>query len=298
MILSKNFSPPGFVSELLYKSLKAINFSEKVFTKMLTKPDRGTNQLAVNKINKKLSLVESYIDGFRIITVSGKTSSNKHIIFLHGGAYFAEPVKGHRQLVERLALSGFVVSFINYPLAPENNAEITIGLVEKAFNEIATQYSGDEFFLFGDSAGGGIALSLLQILRDNNHPKIPTKTVLVSPWLDISMSNTDISDYINKDVLLSCCGLIQCGKIYAQDIDLKDPKVSPIYGKLDGLSQIKIFVSDYELFYPDCQLLKQKLDLATGSSATLTIKEKMIHDWIVLPIKERKETIDEIVEFF
>jgi hypothetical protein len=65
---------------------------------------------------------------------------------------------------------------------------------------------------------------------------------------------------------------------------------------LYNLSKIEIFVSNYELFYPDCKLLKQKLDRTHGSSAKLTVKNKMIHDWIVLPVRERKETIDEIVD--
>jgi acetyl esterase/lipase len=265
---------------------------------MLTNPDRGTNHISSNKFNGKLLVVESYIDGFKIVTVRKKESTNKHIILLHGGAYISEASKGHRQLIESLALSGFIVSFIDYPLSPENNAAITISLVEKAFNKIAEEYPNDEFFLFGDSAGGGLALALLQILRDNNNQYIPLKTVLVSPWLDISMTNKDILDYISKDVLLSYEGLKECGKLYAQDIDLKDPRVSPIYGNFDKLSKIKIFTSNFELFYPDCLLLKNKLDLAHGTTAFLTVKEEMIHDWIVLPIKERKETIDEIIDFY
>ncbi len=292
-------SPPSLKSRLIYYSLRLLNFSERVFHKLLTNPDRGTNQISPNKLNRKLLVDQSTLDGFKIATVRGKNPTNKHIILLHGGAYFAEAVKGHRQLIEKLVLlHDFKVSFIDYPLSPENNATITIRFVVKAFNKIANEFQDDELLLFGDSAGGGLALALLQILRDNNTPRIPLKTVLVSPWLDISMSNREISDYNGKDVLLNYNGLKQCGEIYSQDLDLKDPKVSPIYGNLENLSKIMIFVSDSELFYPDCKLLKEKLDSASGSTALLKLKEKMIHDWIVLPIKERDDTIYEMVDFY
>ncbi len=297
--LFSQYFHPSLKSRLIYYFLGLSNFSERIFHQLLTNPDRGTNQISSDKLKGELFLNQFELDSFKIATVSSKKSTTNHIIFLHGGAYFAEAVKGHRQLIEKLVLLyDFKVSFIDYPLSPENNAMITIRFVEKAFHKIAIEFPNDEFVLFGDSAGGGLALALIQILRDNNNPHRPLKTVLVSPWLDISMSNCEIAAYTGKDVLLNLNGLRECGKIYAQDLDLKDPKVSPVYGNLDNLAQIKIFVSDSELLYPDCMLLKRKLDSASGSTAFLSIKEKMVHDWIVLPINERDDTIDEMVDFY
>ena len=297
VLLTKS-SPPSFASKLIYRSLKLLKISNKIFTKLLSNPDRGTNHLSPDKFSGKLLVTESLLDGFKIVSASKKDCTNKHILLFHGGVYIGEASKGHRQLVERLALSGFMVSFMDYPLSPENNALITISWVEKAFNKMVKEYPNDIFFLFGDSAGGGLALALLQILKNNNNRHIPLKTVLVSPWLDISMTNPDILDYISKDVLLSYEGLKKGGKLYAQDVDVKDPRVSPIYGHFDNLAEIKIFVSNMELFYPDCLLLKSKLAAAPGTTGFLSVKEKMVHDWIVLPIRERKEIVEEIVEFY
>jgi epsilon-lactone hydrolase len=297
--LLNHFFQPSLKSRLIYYFLGLSNFSERIFRQLLTNPERGTNQISPEKFKGGLFFDQSELDGFKMATLRSKKPTAQHIILLHGGAYFAEAVKGHRQLIEKLVLlHDYKVSFIDYPLAPENFATTTINLVEKAFYKIANEFPDDELLLIGDSAGGGLALALIQILRDHQYPRIPLKTVLISPWLDISMSNSEISAYTMKDVLLDYHGLKKCGKIYAQDLDLKDPKVSPIYGNMENLSKIKIFVSDSELFYPDCLLLKLKLDSASGSNAFLSIKEKMVHDWIVLPIKERDNTIDEMVDFF
>ncbi|MFO7671096.1 MAG: alpha/beta hydrolase [Bacteroidales bacterium] len=286
-------------SKILYHTLKSINFSGRVFNRLLNNPKRNTSVLSPARFKKKLNVEKTEIDGFNVLTMRTAEASNGHIIFLHGGAYIAEAVKGHRYLIEKFALSdAFKVSFIDYPLAPENNALTTLRIVAKAYREIINSNPQDTIFLLGDSAGGGLALALLQLLKKNSDTGMPLKTALLSPWLDISMSNPDMINYIDTDILLNVKGLIECGKLYADQLDVKDPMVSPLFGNLENLSQIKIWVSDYELFYPDCVLLNKKLNAADGSKSSLIVKEKMIHDWIIFPIRERDETIVEIADFF
>ena len=61
---------------------------------------------------------------------------------------------------------GLKVTFIDYPLAPEHTYEKTHEIVMKHTERLQLKNYGDEFYLFGDSAGGGLALAVLQILRD------------------------------------------------------------------------------------------------------------------------------------
>jgi len=51
---------------------------------------------------------------------------------------------------------------------------------------ISTQ-SPERVILAGDSAGGGMVLSLLVILRDQGLP-MPAGAVLISPWVDLCHS--------------------------------------------------------------------------------------------------------------
>ncbi|MBT4729447.1 MAG: alpha/beta hydrolase [Bacteroidetes bacterium] len=286
-------------SRMIYKMLKSADTKDKTFVKLLNNPERGTNEISASKINKKLQVEERIVNGFKVLTFQSPSATNKHIVFFHGGAYVAEAMKGHRILIEKLALIyHFKVSFIDYPLAPENDATLCLQMIQQAYIELIAANLNDEFYLLGDSAGGGLALSLLQLLRDNNRTIRPKKTVLLSPWLDISMSNPEILNFVDKDVLLSLSGLNECAKLYAREMDLKNPKVSPIYGNLENLSEIKVFVSTHELFYPDCSLLKSKIDSVQGSTIDLSFKKEMIHDWLVLPIPESDETIQEVADFF
>ncbi len=45
----------------------------------------------------------------------------------------------------------------------------------------------------GDGSGGALALSFVQSLLDNQQP-LPNKLYLISPILDATLSNKDISD--------------------------------------------------------------------------------------------------------
>jgi hypothetical protein len=45
-------------------------------------------------------------------------------------------------------------------------------------------------------------------------------------------------------------------------------------------------------------LLKEKIEQAEGTILELSIKYKMVHDWVMTPTPESDQTIDEIAQFF
>jgi len=295
--ISKNKT--SFFAKILYKTLKVTKVKEYLLKKLILEKEKTPSAITATNTNKHLNVKEFNIDGFNVFTFQNQFSSNNHIYFLHGGAYIAEANSGHKKFIEKLALQyNFKITFIAYPLAPMFTATKTVDVVTKAYYKLIENHKDENIFLFGDSAGGGLALTLLQILRDKKCDVMPKKTVLLSPWLDISMTNSSITDLIQDEVLLSVDGLIKCGQLYAGDLNPKDPIVSPIYGDCKLLSDIKIIVSKHEVFYADCLLLKSKLDSAQGTTASISTKEMMVHDWIVLPIKESHETLNEIANYF
>jgi monoterpene epsilon-lactone hydrolase len=290
---------PSTRSQLVYKTLDIANLNERIFEKLLDDPPRGKEAVSVEKLHSSLFTEERNVDGFGMLTITASQTARKHIFFLHGGAYVAEASSGHRKLIETLARDyGYRVTFIDYPLAPEHDILTCLEVLEQAYRLLVQEYDEDVFCLMGDSAGGGLALTFLQRLRDNGMETRPEKTILFSPWLDVGMTNPGIDTLVEKDVLLHKEGLIACGKMYAGGLELDDPRLSPIYGDLHELSQIKVFVSAHELFYPDCILLLEKAAAAQNTYVDLTVKERMVHDWVILPLRERDEALKEVAVFF
>jgi acetyl esterase/lipase len=262
-------------------------------------PKRNIMQFAASKINKKLKTDEWFIEGHQVITISPPQVTNHHIIFLHGGAYVIEGQDIHRNLAERFALEhGFKVSYIEYPLAPEKTVIDTHRVVLQAYLEITKKNPDDKFYLFGDSAGGGLAISLLQVFREKGITPFPIHTAVVSPWLDVTMNNERISEYEKKESILSVKSLKEAGVMYAGELDPKHPFVSPMFGSTENLGSILMFVGTHEVFFPDCVAFAEKLKNSTGTHAQMIIGEELFHDWVVVSIPESIKTINTIVNFF
>src|SRR5690606_3466899 len=109
----------------------------------------------------------------------------------------------------------------------------------------------------GNSAGGGLALGFAQKLRNENRTQPqPSQLILISPWLDITLSNPDIRMVDKKDKLLSIKGLRMAAKAYASSVDGNDFRVSPIYGDFSGLGKISLFIGTNDLFVADARKFK------------------------------------------
>jgi len=283
-------------SNVFQAVFKLINLKQRIYHDFKN-PPRNTGAMDGDKFNNKLDIKAWTVDGFNLLSASQK-SSNKHLIFLHGGAYILEATVFHQKFMETLAGQyGLAITFIDYPKAPENTYLTTHDVVLKAYLEIIHKYPGHEFYLLGDSAGGGLALALLQVLRDQRVNPFPKKTVLLSPWLDLTMTNEHIQEYEHKDHLLPVEGLIYAGKVYSGGEDLRNPLLSPLFGDMSNLGAIKLFYGTNEVLYPDCRELSKKISSSQGTSVDYFIGENMMHDWIIFPFKESKEAVRQIAEF-
>ena len=275
--------------------LKLVN-AKKLASRSVLHPKRAKRFNYPGRL-KKYQIDHFLVQNRIVVTFSPKTNTTKkHIVFLHGGAYTAEVKTGHWWLVEQIIeQSDCKVSFIQYPLAPENIHIQAHAMLNEAYSELIDKYPNDQFYLLGDSAGGGFCLAFAQALRDNAQNK-PVKIVLFSPWVDLSMSNPEIEELEQKDLLLSVETLKKCGSWYGDGIDIKSPVLSPLYGNMNDLNSVAIFVGTNEIFLPDCRLLKKKIE---NSNTALYYKEYdgMQHDWMHFPIKERYILLKDVLQY-
>lgn len=268
-------------------------------TRMLKKPKRGGRAVYADKLGKCFIGQDDEVDGFHILSVSGKMENRRHVIFLHGGAYVTEATAGHLRIVKRFVRDfGLHVTSVDYPLAPECTVEATHRVVLNVYKKFLTTYPDHEFCLFGDSAGGGLALALLQVLRDEGIERLPIRTALVSPWVDLTMSNPDMAALQRRDFILSVGGLSYAARAYAGDLPLTDVRLSPTYGNLDNLGDILVITSTNEILYPDCVLLAKKLGQAHGTTVQLDEIRGLFHDFVVAPVPQTGRTIEAVGKFF
>lgn len=287
-----------YSAKFVKQVFKIINMKKLVGITMIDPPKRrdiNAKQLERTGIPQKVNEVGE----FEIITLFPAHSTTHHVFYLHGGGYALEASPFHKDIQERFVKKfGLKVSYFDYPLAPENTAEITIERTLQAFEKLVFLYPDDQFYLFGDSAGGGLAMSLAQQLRDRQVAQRPLKSALISPWLDLSISDPRSDKLQEKDVLLEKDLLSEAGKNYAGDLPLRDPRVSPIYGDFTDLGEFLVIVGTDEILYPDVLRLEKKVKKVAGTQLQLEVAPDMMHDFVVYPLKESLPYIDQIGRCF
>ncbi|MBO1304803.1 alpha/beta hydrolase fold domain-containing protein [Enterococcus sp. 669A] len=277
---------------------KVINMKKLVGFNMIDPPKRR-NINAKQLSRTGIPQVSSTVDGHEVITLLPPHPTNRHVFYLHGGGYALEASPFHKDIQERFVKRyNLKVSYFDYPLAPENTAEKTLPITEAAFRQLVYSYPDDEFRLFGDSAGGGLAMSLAQQLRDIQLEKRPMKIALASPWLDATLSDPRTEELQDKDVVLEKDMLSEAGENYAGELPLNDPRVSPIYGRFDDLGELLVIAGTDEILYPDVLRLQERVVRSKNTEMTLEIVPGMMHDFVVYPLKESLRYIDQMGEFF
>ena len=221
--------------------------------------------------------------------------SGKHVIYLHGGAYVNSFASQHWDLMSKLVqASHCTVTAPNYPHAPEHCVRDVFELLLPLYDELAAGAGSSNITIMGDSSGGGISLALAQQLRDAGMDQ-PGRLILLSPWLDATLSNPEIAEFDKIDPFLGVAGLQYGGAAYARDVDPKSSLVSPVYGSFRDLAPISLFIGTRDILFPDCRKLR---DRAADEDVRIDYREYygMVHDWMLGPMPEARHAIAEIVD--
>ncbi len=246
---------------------------------------------------RRYRVEETVRDGRPVFTLSPKNGPvSKHVLYLHGGAYVYEMMSLQWKMLGRLLDQAEVsITVPLFPLAPEHTCEHVIAFVLAVYHTLLGEVDGKPILLLGDSAGGGLALCLSQQLRDLGSPA-PGGLVLISPWLDVTCPDPAQSALEKLDPLLALPGLREEGNWYAGTLALTDPRVSPLYGDLQGLPPMLVLTGTHDLLNADVHRLQAAM---SSAPASLRVSEypHMVHVWPSLPISEATEAINEILEF-
>jgi len=216
-----------------------------------------------------------------------------HVFYLHGGGYVLGFLPMFIRFANELvAKHNLRVSLVDYPLAPSADVDGIQQFVFESYCCLREKYPNDIFHLCGDSAGGALSMVLLQRLKASNQ-LMPSKTLLISPWVDANMAR-DFTPWDRLDVLLHRPSLTVAMDHYRKGRDLSDASLSPIYGDLSEWGDVAVVAGGGELFYPDLCRLKRELNKVEGTSLLWFEGVGLWHDWLYFDIPEAHSTRQDI----
>ena len=252
------------------------------------------------KWHKRFDIREFASRGFPVVTIEprgGARPGAPHLFYLHGGGYVMDIAAVHwdtvADLCERLGASATVPV---YPLAPENKAPEVLAAMHSLYLELAARHGAQNITIMGDSAGGGMSLALAQMLKADGAP-MPGSLVLYSPWLDATATAEGQRAIERRDRMLAVSGLEACGAMYSGDLARDDPRVSPLFGDLEGLSPIAIFSGTSDILIVDGRRLAKRLDEPGMPEHVYYEYKDMFHVWMLLPVPEAKQARSQTVDF-
>jgi epsilon-lactone hydrolase len=202
------------------------------------------------------------------------------LIFFHGGGYCSGSILSHRRLVtEAGRAAGVRTLAIGYRLAPEHPFPAAYDDALTAWRFLRSQgVLAARISIGGDSAGAGLAVALINQLRDA-HEQLPACAWLISPWTDLAMSGATLESKAAEDPVIHKEYLNELAEAYlSKGVDRKDPRVSPLYADLTGFPPILIQVGSDETLLDDATRFAAAAG-AADVSVTLEIWPHMIHAW-------------------
>lgn len=258
---------------------------------------RITNLQDITPPKKKVSIRSTHESGMQVFYINEEAENDGILIYLHGGAYLNPPASQHWGFWDKLSREADIMIIAPVYLKCTNyTAEESHAAMMDFYLNTVKKYEGKKIYIGGDSSGGGFALSLAQQLRDYDDVPQPEEIILICPWVDVTMTNPDIEDYVEIDAMLGnlCCADI-ITELWRGDKELTDPMISPLFGTFEDLGSITIFIGTREVLYPDTILLYEKA-VADGADVTLHVKEGMSHVYPIFPIPEATEARGIIAE--
>ncbi len=253
-------------------------------------------------MRRRLDISSKMRNGRLVYTVTPRpgrrraASAAGHVMYLHGGAYVQGIFRWHWYFIAAMAdRLGMTFTVPLYPLAPEHDCAEASAAVLGVYGELLAHHDPSRLVLMGDSAGGGLATSLAMQAVAAGLAK-PAALVLVSPWLDVTMTDPAQGELEKVDPLLVRAGPKAAGRWYAGAMSTTDPRVSPLYGEIAGLPPVLMFCGTHDILLTDARRLAARA-AAEGGDVEYHEEPGLMHVYPLLFFPESYKARDRIVGF-
>jgi len=188
---------------------------------------------------------------YRPRSLSDRRTDVPVVMWFHGGGFVQGNVVDYDPVCTWIAAQvGAVVVSVDYRMAPEHRAPVPAHDCVDATTWV--QVSGDvlradtsRMAVAGDSAGGNLAAVVAQVLRDHGIDALRHQT-LIYPATDMTMSSPSIDEHAEAPILTRRSVRTFRDHYLGPGHDRLDPRVSPLFGRLEGLPPALVQTADVD----------------------------------------------------
>jgi epsilon-lactone hydrolase len=279
---------PACSCSIIEKMDNKISSSRQNFEKL------GTLYKKADNVTIEKEIIENVICYW--FNKTNTETKNKIIIYLHGGCFVLGSINSHQALVSHFADKlDIPVLFIEYSLAPENPFPAAINEILKVYQFVLLKKEIHHIVFMGDSAGAGLSMSVISMLNRKNIAG-PDGLVMISPWMDLSVSSDSISGNAAIDPILTKEQLIAYTRLYLGDnkLSVANP-IETLFGKFPPTL---ILAGSSEILLDDSHMAYSAISVSQPIVKS-KIYESQTHVWLLdnINTEASKDAIEEIKNF-
>lgn len=237
------------------------------------------------------------VDGFWVR--APEAADDRIGVMLHGGGYIIGSAKGYRAYAADVSRATGARIFVpEYRLAPEHPYPAAIEDAREVLDAAIVEVGPQACFAIGDSAGGGLVISSLWE-RHRAGASLPASVVLVSPLIDLTVTNPSYDERAHLDPIVTKPGIQRAAGLYLDGRGPSQaPAAFPMLSDLRWFPPCLLLVGTAEVLFDDSRNLAAKLE---GEGVDLEYQEyqDMVHVWTLFAsfLPEAREAIDRIGTF-
>lgn len=207
--------------------------------------------------------------------------ADRVVVYFHGGGFQVGSLASHRELMACVsAATGARVLGVGYRLAPEYRYPAALEDALAAYGWLRAQgVAAERIAVAGDSAGGGLGLSLLLALRRRGE-RMPVAYWGLSAWTDLTASGESYETRAALDPIHQRPMIAAMARNYLGGTgDPKDALASPLFAAPDELAALPTMllqVGERETVVSDSEAFVRRAR-AAGVQAELQVWPGMIH---------------------
>ena len=227
-----------------------------------------------------------------------ENSDAKLLLFFHGGAYCLSSPMMYRWFIARHCQQLSAQAIMpDYRLSPEHKHPCAIDDCLETYKHVLEQgYRPENIALIGDSAGGGLALSLLVLIREQGLP-MPASATLISPAGDWTLSGASFYESDGRDPFFHLSSLLFYRSLHLGDFSTADPIASPIFSDFNSFPPLYISASTTEMLRDIATKAAEKAKVA-GVEVTLELASGLCHDWPLMDFLPESHATNERINGF
>lgn len=178
----------------------------------------------------------------------------------------------------------------------ENLMQITL-ILKKAYEDLRERYEEDQFSFFAHSLAASPTVKCFSSLARQKSIPAPQKLILLSPWIDLSLSDPRMEALQELASDQNRFELKRLVEFYTAPFQPTDPQFELLDKNWETVNELFVITGTDDLLYPDTLKVKEKIRASEKATLKAEIVAGQTHDFLLYDVYTQHKYLRKIHRF-